>query len=74
MPVPAEPLAVAANRVPPDFQLPAAELLPPDRCKTFETKVRFHAGPLEAAEEAKNSKKMMFVLHISGNFEDPGFT
>ena len=65
--------AVAAN---PDaeFKLPDAELMPADRCKTFDTKVRFHRGPAEAAAEAKASKKMLFVLHISGHFEDPGFT
>ena len=68
-----EPAAVAAN---PDaeFKLPDAELMPADRCKTFDTKVRFHRGPAEAAAEAKASKKMLFVLHISGHFEDPGFT
>jgi hypothetical protein len=67
VPVPTES-AIAAP------QLPAAEFLPADRCKTYDTLVRFHPGPVEAAEEARKSRKMMFVLHISGNFEDPGFT
>jgi len=71
--VPAEPAAVAADAAA-EFRLPDAELMPADRCKTFDTKVRFHRGPAEAAAEAKASKKMLFVLHISGNFEDPGFT
>jgi hypothetical protein len=71
--VPAEPEAVAVNAAP-EFKLPDAELMPADRCKTFDTKVRFHRGPAEAAAEAKASRKMMFVLHVSGNFEDPGFT
>jgi hypothetical protein len=65
-----EPVAAA----PGEFKLPASEVLPGDRCKTFETKIRFHGGLPEAAEEAKLSKKMLLVLHISGNFDDPGFT
>jgi hypothetical protein len=67
---PAEPEAAAAT----EFKLPLSEVLPADRCKTFDTKIRFHAGLPEAAEEAKLSKKMLLVLHISGNFDDPGFT
>jgi hypothetical protein len=72
----AVPVAVAAaHPVPPaEFRLPDAELMPDNKCKTFDTKVKFHRGPAEAAAEAKASKRMMFVLHISGNFEDPGFT
>jgi hypothetical protein len=71
VPVPTES-AIAA--LPPAAQLPATELLPADRCQTFDTKVRFHPGPVEAAQEAAKARKMLFVLHISGNFEDPGFT
>jgi hypothetical protein len=71
----AVPVAAAADlALPAEFRLPDAELMPDHKCKTFDTKVRFHRGPAEAAAEAKASKKMMFVLHISGNFEDPGFT
>ena len=64
----------AAPGAPAEFKLPLSEVLPADRCKTFDTKIRFHAGLPEAAEEAKLSKKMLLVLHISGNFDDPGFT
>ena len=71
VPVRGETVAVA---VPVEFQLPASELLPADRCKTFETKVRFHPTMVDAADEARKSKKMLFVLHISGDFDDPGFT
>jgi hypothetical protein len=73
IPVPAEPV-VAAVAAPVEFKLPASEVMPADRCKTFDTKIRFYAGLPEAAEEAKLSKKMLLVLHISGNFDDPGFT
>ena len=71
VPVPTEPVVVAA---PAEFKLPASEVMPADRCQTYDTKIRFHAGLPEAAEEAKQSKKMLLVLHISGNFDDPGFT
>jgi hypothetical protein len=71
VPVPGDAIAVAA---PVEFRLPASELLPVERCKTFETKVRFHPTMADAADEARKTKKMMFVLHISGDFDDPGFT
>lgn len=70
VPVPGETIVVA----PVEFRLPASELLPADRCKTFETKVRFHPTLADAGDEAKKSKKLLFVLHISGDFDDPGFT
>lgn len=71
---PSQPVTVAEPVEPVEFRLPASEVLPVDRCKTFDTKIRFHAGLPEAADEAKKSKKMLLVLHISGNFDDPGFT
>jgi hypothetical protein len=74
VPVPGEPVVVAAPPVPPEFRLPDTEVMPADKCKQFGTTIRFHPGPVEAAAEAKSAKKMMMVLHISGNFEDPGFT
>jgi hypothetical protein len=68
VPVPGEPVAAA------EFRLPASELLPADRCKTFDTKVRFHPTMADAADEARKSKKLLLVLHLSGDFDDPGFT
>lgn len=68
---PAPPVVVA---LPVEFKLPASEVMPADRCKTFDTKIRFHPDLASAAEDAKQSKKMILVLHISGNFDDPGFT
>ena len=73
---PGEPVVVATPAAPvvPDFKLPASEFMPAERCQTFNTKVKFHGGMPEAAEEAKTSKKLLLVLHISGHFDDPGFT
>ena len=67
-----EPVVAATPAV--EFKLPASEVMPADRCKTYDTKLRFHPDLASAAEEAKTSKKMLLVLHISGNFDDPGFT
>jgi hypothetical protein len=71
VPVPTEPIGVVRAV---ENQLPGSEMLPADRCKTFETKIRFHPTMADAADEARRSKKMLFVLHISGDFDDPGFT
>jgi hypothetical protein len=38
------------------------------------TAVTFLPSPKLAAEEALKQHKLLFVLHVSGNFEDPGFT
>ncbi len=40
----------------------------------FGTKVDFVDLPKEAAALAKKEEKLVFVLHVSGNFEDPRFT
>jgi hypothetical protein len=71
VPVPAEPVGVVQAI---ENQLPASELLPVDRCKTFETRIRFHPTLADAADEARKARKLLFVLHISGDFDDPGFT
>jgi len=43
-------------------------------CGSFGTKVEFVATPSEAARQALKEEKLVFVLHISGHFEDPGLT
>ena len=43
-------------------------------CKTFGTHVEFVSTPSEAARQAKKEEKLVFVLHVSGNFENPRFT
>lgn len=40
----------------------------------FGTSVDFLDTPSEAATQAKKDGKLVFVLHVSGNFEDPRFT
>jgi len=58
---------------------PAALAAPPDpfgekQTCGFGTKLHFVATPKEAAAEALKQEKLVFVLHISGHFEDPGLT
>jgi len=43
-------------------------------CGAFGTSVEFAESPQEAAKQAKKEQKLVFVLHVSGNFEDPRFT
>jgi hypothetical protein len=38
------------------------------------TTVNFVNTPSEAARQAKKEEKLVFVLHVSGQFEDPGIT
>ncbi len=43
-------------------------------CSSHGTRVEFYDTPSEAAKIAKKEQKLVFVLHVSGNFEDPRFT
>jgi len=43
-------------------------------CGSYGTAVHFVDSPAEAAKQAKKEGKLVFVLHVSGNFEDPRFT
>jgi hypothetical protein len=43
-------------------------------CGSFGTRVDFVDTPSKAARIAKKEEKLVFVLHVSGNFEDPRFT
>ena len=60
------------------FALAAALLAAPaaraEEGGCFGTKVDFVDTPKEAAALAKKQEKLVFVLHVSGHFEDPRFT
>jgi hypothetical protein len=43
-------------------------------CGSHGTTIDFVDTPSEAARQAKKAEKLVFVLHVSGNFEDPRFT
>jgi hypothetical protein len=42
--------------------------------KSYGTSVVWTGSPSEAAAKAKADEKLVFVLHVSGHFEDPKFT
>lgn len=42
--------------------------------KSYGTSVEWSGSPSEAAAKAKKEEKLVFVLHVSGHFEDPKFT
>lgn len=42
--------------------------------KQYGTSVVWSGSPSEAAAKAKAEEKLVFVLHVSGHFEDPAFT
>jgi hypothetical protein len=44
-----------------------------DTCGKYGTTIEFVDTPTEAARKAKKEEKLVFVLHVSGNFEDPRF-
>ena len=53
---------------------PPADKKTEGTCSTFGTSVEFEDSPSDAARKAKKQEKLVFVLHVSGNFEDPRFT
>ena len=52
----------------------AAPVVAAEETACFGTKVEFVDTPKEAATLAEKQEKLVFVLHVSGNFEDPRFT
>ncbi len=47
---------------------------PAASCGSFGTAVTFLESPQAAADKAKKEEKLVFVLHVSGNFETAEFT
>jgi hypothetical protein len=42
--------------------------------QSYGTSIRWAGSPSDAATKAKAEEKLVFVLHVSGHFEDPKFT
>ena len=42
--------------------------------KTYGTTINWVDTPTDAANRAQKEEKLVFVLHVSGHFEQPGFT
>jgi hypothetical protein len=45
-----------------------------ESCGEFGTSVIFADSPVEAAKQALKEEKLVFVLHVSGHFEESDFT
>lgn len=45
-----------------------------EECGEYGTSVIFADSPAEAAKQALKEEKLVFVLHVSGLFEDSDFT
>lgn len=43
-------------------------------CQQIGTDIRFYREPPEAFKEARKQKKIVFMVHLSGNLEDKDFT
>jgi hypothetical protein len=52
---------------------PAAPPLPPGT-ETFGTSVAFASTPMAAAKQAREQQKLLFILHVAGDFEESCFT
>ncbi len=76
-----------ANSTPRDREMPPPLLAPVPQCakappvaegspagETYGTQVLFLNNPAVAEEAAQRERKLLFVMHISGNFEDSCFT
>jgi hypothetical protein len=53
-------------KLPPGLEKPA--------CGDYGTSVHFEKTPSDAARKALKEEKLVFVLHVSGLFENPDFT
>jgi hypothetical protein len=65
------------ERVARQSELPASELSLGEEtanCRNYGTQVAFVSSPTEAGRKALKERKLLFVLHLSGNFEDKQFT
>jgi hypothetical protein len=71
---PAPAVAAPARVVNPPAAAPRADDVPPVAREAFGTTVGFVRNPAEAMRAAARERKLALVLHVSGSFDDPGFT
>ena len=45
-----------------------------EECGEYGTQVEFADSPIAAAKQALQEEKLVFVLHVSGNFETSEYT
>jgi hypothetical protein len=81
LPPPEEPAqavvvaAAAPERKPePALEIPAAPAKPAVCPANIGTQITFVKDPPDAFRRAQEEKKLVFIIHLSGNFEDKEFT
>lgn len=67
------PLVIAGLALADEAKAPTKKANKP-ACEQHGTTIDFVDSPKEAAKLAKEQQKLVLVLHVSGNFEDPRFT
>jgi hypothetical protein len=73
-PLPPPPPAAPEPKHHAEPAAPTGETPVPPTGETYGTQVLFLNNPTTAAGMARHDHKLMFVMHISGNFEDACFT
>jgi hypothetical protein len=69
-PTPGEP----PDSLPEPSAPPLGDSAPVCETQNYETSVAFLGSPAQAGKQAEREGKLVFLLHISGNFEDRQFT
>jgi hypothetical protein len=67
-------LSVLPSAIPSLAPPACAGACPPSDSRDLGTALLWAQTPEEAAERAKDEGKLVFLIHVSGNFESPGFT
>jgi hypothetical protein len=67
-------LVIAAVVGVPGWSQPGKVFADEASCGDHGTTVIFADSPAEAAKQALKEEKLVFVLHVSGNFETPEYT
>jgi hypothetical protein len=71
------PVPGVAEPPPPTSELPLSEQTIGDAVLPFDnlgTQVSFASSPADAARQALKERKLLFTVHLAGNFEDCKFT
>ena len=66
--------APAEEESPSPAAAPEPVVADPPRCERFGTAIDFVRSPSIAYERAAREQKLVLMLHLAGQFEDPGFT
>jgi hypothetical protein len=69
-----EPPAAPTPVTPPKRKRPALDTTIFASCDQIGTDIHFMREPLDAFQRAREEKKLVYVMHLSGNLEDKDFT